>query len=412
MACNCDMRSNLQSARRSLELSSWLAHTLVGLACSDDTATVVGAEGAAPDGPAYVVSTMVSSDDGTTGYVSVLDSLEPQTIDNENAREFAGAADIWVHEGAVFVSNDEAFTISKFVVEDGALVEQGVLSFAAYGLGSFGFWLNRFVAADKAYFLNDTAEYIVWDPASMEITGTLPLPAPAAREGFRAFTAYSDRASILKDGLLYQPFYYTDDSYFLFAPDTRILVIDVASDLVLDAIDAPCPGLDYATVDGDGNLYFSSWVYAAGGAAVLDQPDTCVFEIPARGAPRVAFRVADVSDGRQGGVMRYVANGRAMISVLHDERFPPSDAPSASELTFANNWRFWSYDLASGGAAPLESIDWNGGAQYSFDIDQRTYMLVAASDYSTTRVYDLGDGLSLTPVFDTEGWATRLFKVR
>jgi hypothetical protein len=382
------------------------------LGCSDDGPTIVAAPESPAGGPAYILSTLISDDEGTTGYVSVLDSLAPQAIDYTQAREFPGAADAWVHDGAVFVTDPEQFTITKFAVEGGALVEQGVVSFSAYGLSSFGFWLNTFVAADKAYFSNGTTEYIVWNPTTLAITGTLPLPEASPREGFRPFTAYSDRAAITRDGLLYQPFYYTDESYFLFAPASRILVIDVATDNVVSDIDAPCPGLDYGTIDEDGNIYFSSWVYAAGGAAVLEQPATCVFELPVQGEPRVAFTLADVTEGRQGGVMRYVGNGRASLSVLHDERFPPSQAPSASELTFANNWRLWSYDIAAGSAALVDSIDWNGGAQYSFDIDQKTYMLVAASDYSTTTVYELGEGLSLAPVFDTEGWATRLFKLR
>jgi hypothetical protein len=286
------------------------------------------------------------------------------------------------------------------------------VSFASYGLASFGFWLNKFVTADKAYFMNGTLEYIVWNPTSMTITGSLPLPEAEPRGGLQPFTAYSDRAAVLKQGLLYQPFYWTDESYFLFDPASRIVVTDVATDRVLDVIEAPCPGLDYATVDAAGNAYFSAWVYAAGGAAVLDQPTTCAFELPAQGEPGVAFDFPSKTEGRQGGVMRAIAGGRALLSVLHDERFPASDAPSAAELTFADNWRFWSYDLASGSASPIEAIDWNGGAQYSFDIEGKTYMLVAAADYSATTIYDLGDGQSLTPVFDTPGWATRLFKVR
>jgi hypothetical protein len=395
---------------RLARLWSCIGYGWLAFGCSDEARTT----GAGPEstGPTYILSTQVSNEDDTTGYVSVLNSLEPQTIDNTRAREFAGAADVWVHEGFVFVTNEQAFTITKFSVEGGALVEQGVVSFAAYGHASFGFWLNTFVSADKAYFLNDITQYIVWNPTSMQITGTLSLPEAAPREGFRLFTAYSDRASILKDGLLYQPFYYTDESYFLFAPDSRILVTDVATDSVIDEIDAPCPGLDYATLDGDGNMYFSSWVFAAGGAAVLAQPDTCVFEIPVEGEPRVAFNFADVTQGRQGAAMRHVGEGRALISVLHAERFAASGTPSASELTFANNWRFWSYDIAAGSATLIDSIDWNAGAQYSFDIDQTTYMLVAASDYSATTVYVLGSGLSLTPLFDTEGWATRLFELR
>jgi hypothetical protein len=403
------------------------ASCLGALSCSGDDVQIVeapltpaggsgaGGEATVPPpaaGATYVVSSLVFTAEDTVSYVSLLDTLGPQTIDYAKAREFSGQADVWVLGGNVFVSNAESATITKLAVLDGALVERGVLSFAAYGLTSFGFWLNTFVSAQKAYFLNDTAELIVWDPSTMQLTGTVPLPTPAERQGFRPFTSYSDRAAVLRDGLLYQPFYWTDDSYFSFTPDSRVLVIDVATDQIVQEIEAPCPGLDYATLDEHGDIYLSSWVYGVGGAAVLAQPPTCVFEIPAQGEPHVAFDVASVTGGRQGGVLRALRGGRALLSVLHDERFPPSDAPSASELTFAANWRFWSYDFGTGTATPIESIDWNAGAQYSFDIEGQTLMLVAAADYSATTVYEVGDGLSPTPRFDTTGWATRLFELR
>jgi hypothetical protein len=367
---------------------------------------------AAAEEPAYILSTMVSTDDGSLGYVIVLDSLEPQQIDLSRAREFSGQTDVWVQGDYVYVSNGEDFTITKFSVDNGSLVEEGQVSFAAYGLSSFGFWLNTFIDSSKAYFLNDTSEYIVWDPSLMVITGSLPLPAPEERPGFRLFTGYSDRSAQIVDGLLYQPFYWTDESFFQFLPESRIIVTDIATGSVVRVIDPPCPGIDYSTRDADSNLYFSSWIYAPGGAAVLDQPATCVFEVPATGEPRVAFDLPSLTEGRQGGVMRYVSNGRALLSVLHDERFPPSDTPSASELTFGANWRFWSYDMAAGTAQPIESIDWNAGAQYSFDIDQRTYTLVAEADYSASTIYDLGTGLSYDVALETPGWATRLFRLR
>ena len=400
-------------------------------ACSDEATIVTtppaplqpdGAAGAtaapntpeAPaDEPVYVLNSLVFGNEGDSlGYVILLDSLGPQEVQLDAAREFSGTADVWVFRGYVYVSNGEDLTITKFSVEGGELIEQGRVSFAAYGIASFGFWLNTFVSETQAYFLNGTAEYILWDPTRMEITGTVPLPAAEPQGAFELYPAYSDRAGRLVNGLLYQPFYWPDESFFGFLPNSRIVVTDVATASVVQVLDAPCPGIDYVTADADDNLYFSSWIYAPGGAAVLDQPPTCVFEVPASGQPRVAFDVPSLTQGRQGGVMRTLPDGSAMLSVLHDERFAPSDTPNASALTFAANWRFWSYDMAAGTAQPIENIDWNAGAQYSFDIDGHTYMLVAEADYSSSTVYDLGEGKSYEPVIRAQGWATRLFRLR
>jgi len=361
---------------------------------------------------AYVLGSLVFGPEGTTSYVSVIDSLAAQQIDYTTAYEFAGAADVWVDHGAVFVANAEDLTITKYVVEGHALVAQQAIGFGGFGLTDFGFWLNTFVSADKAYFLNGATELVVWNPTTMEITGTIPLPVLEARAGFQPFPAYADRAALVRNGKLYQPIYWTDDTYFKYTPDSQIVVIDIASDAVVETLQAPCPGLDYATADAAGNLYFSSWVYAAGAAVVLEQPATCVFEVPADGsAPHVAMAFAEVAGGREGAALRFLPGGRAVFSGFHDERFTVDGTTDVADVTFGPNWRFWSYDAAAGTAAPIDTIDFNAGAQYSFDVDGRTYMLVAAGDYSATTVYEVGDDVQPAPVFDTLGWSVRLFKV-
>jgi len=362
---------------------------------------------------AYILGSLVFGPEGTTSYVNVLDSLDTQTIDYSRAHEFAGAADVWVHGGSVFVTSAEALTITKYAVANHDLVEQAAISFTGYGITDFGFWRNVFVTDDKAYFSNGTTQYVVWNPTTMQITGTVALPALEARDGFKVFPGYSDRAALVRGGKLYQPLYWTDDSYFRYTPDSRIAVIDVASDQVASVLEAPCPGLDYATADAAGNLYFSSWIYAAGAAAVLDQPATCVFEVPADGAPHVAMTFADIDSGREGAALHVLASGRAVFSVLHDERFTVDPTTDPSDVTFGPNWRFWSFDPSAGAstAAQVDAIDWNAGAQYTFEIDDKDYMLVAAGDYSATTVYDLGDQVTPVAKFDATGWSTRLFKL-
>jgi hypothetical protein len=361
---------------------------------------------------AYILGSLVFGPEATTSYVSVLDSLEPQTVDYNKAHEFSGAADVWVHGSSVFVADDETLMITKYSVEGHDLVAHEAIGFSGFGITDFGFWRNVFVSDDKAYFSNGSTQYVVWNPTTMEITGTLALPALDAREGFKAFPGYSDRAALLRDGKLYQPLYWTDDTYFRYTPDSRIAVIDVATDHVVDVIDAPCPGLDFGSADAAGNLYFSSWIYAAGAAAVLDQPATCVFEVPADGsAPRVATTFADIAGGREGAALRFLSGGRAVFSVLHDERFTVDPTTDPSVPTFGPNWRFWSYNPTTQAGAELDAIDWNAGAQYSFDIDGKDYMLVAAGDYGATTIYDLGDPAKPAATFDALGWSTRLFKL-
>jgi hypothetical protein len=367
----------------------------------------------APQDHAYALGSFVFGTDSTTSYVNVLGSLDAQTLDYGKAREFGDMADIWAYDGSVFVAAASDDTITRYSVENGQLVERGKLSLANYGPAEVGFWRNTFISPTKAYFLNGASDFIIWNPSTMTITGTLALPPLEARDGFMVYPGYSDRSAVIRDGKLYQPLYWTDSSYFQMSPDSRIAVFDVETDTLVDTLVAPCPGLDYATADDAGNLYFSSWIYAAGGALVLHQPDTCVVKLPAGGAaPTVAFNFKDVAGGRQGAALRFIGHGKALMSVLHGEHTTIDDTTDAGTVTYADNWRFWLYDFATGTAEQLDAFDWNDGGQYSFTIDGETYTLLSKSDYSSTSVYDLGDGSAPRHLFDTMGWSTRLFQVR
>jgi hypothetical protein len=387
-----------------------VAWALFGAGCGNSGGRM--GDGGADDTPRYVLSSVAfDADFNATTYLALLDSIDVDEIDLGQAREFAGFADLWVRDGSVFVSTGD-FTITKYSVEGRRLVEQGRLGFASYGPTDFGLHRNVFISPTKAYFLNGSSEYILWNPRSMEITGTLPLPKLADRDGLKAFPGYSDRAALVHDGLLYQPMYWTDESYFKFTPDSRVLLVDVERDEIVDVLDAPCPGLDFATEGASGNLYFSSWVFAPGGAAELSQPATCVVEMTqAAPSPSLSFHVADVTSGHEGGVMRHLGGDRFLLSVLHDEHAPESAAGDPQLVANGNNWRFWSYDRESGAASVLEGIGWNSGGTYAAAVGGRSLILVPTTDYSATTAYELLEDGSARRVFHTRGWSLRLFEL-
>lgn len=365
-------------------------------------------------GPLVAVSSLVStSDSESTLYVGMVDAFEGQTVDFKNAREFSGQSDLWVHDGAVFIADAERLTITRYEVRGRELVQKGRLGLSDYDPADFGFWVNTFVSNEKAYFLNAPDEYIVWNPKTMRITGTIPLPDLEAKDGLEPQPSYSDRAAVVRDGKLYQPIYWSDETFFAFAPNSRILVTDLETDEVVDTLEAPCPGIDFASADSEGNLYFSTWIFAPGGAAVLDQPATCVAKIPAaKESVEVAFRVSDVTGGRQGGAMRLLDDDHAVMSVLHADRAKDDDAEEVEDVAYGPYWHFWSYDLKSGKASELDAIDWNAGAAYGASAFDKSYLLVPSGDYMTTDLYELGTTIDDKPVLTTKGWSLRLFQVR
>jgi hypothetical protein len=300
-------------------------------------------------------------------------------------------------------------TIRKFALEDGKLEEKGEVSFSGRGVEDMGFWVNTFVSKSKAYLSDAVRGYIIWNPDTMEISGTLEFPELTPPEDLQAFASYVDRSVVQRDGKLYLPIYYTDDTFFQYGEASTLLVIDTAKDEVVEQLTIPCPGIDYATANDDGDLYFSSWIFAPGGAALLDQPATCVAKLAA-GASEVskAFDIKDITDGREGGAFRYTGNGRALLSVLHPDH-APKETTDAQDITYGANWHFWSYDFKTEKATEVEDIDWNSGAAYSAEVDgDKAYMLVPTDGYAKTIVYD-ASGSKPVKQFETKGWSMRLF---
>jgi hypothetical protein len=359
----------------------------------------------------YVVASVVFGPQGETSYLNVLASLEPQTINYTRAVELPGWADVWVHEGRVFVSSGDAPTITRYAVgSDGTLTADGTLSFTSYGLIDAAFWSNTFVAPDKGYMINGTSEYVVWNPETMEITGTIPFPTIGEREGLIARAGTTDRSNVIRDGKLYQPLYWGDEDYVLFAPDSRIAVFDIATDTVETVIEAPCSAPDVGTLDDAGNLYFSTWTGGVYGPLQLDQPPSCVTRIPAGSTTaEVAFTFASVADGREGAAVRHIGGGRLVFPVFHHERVDFDSGEDPWTLIGAKNWRLWSYDRQTGAAAVIDSVDWNSGAPYIFPVAGQTHLLIPGTDYASSTIYRLDEQAIATPLFETRGWAMRLF---
>ena len=222
-----------------------------------------------------------------------------------------------------------------------------------------------------------------------------------------------DRSNVIRDGILYQPMYWSDEDYAVFAPDSRIVAIDIARDEVVNVIEAPCSGLDIGTRDAAGNLYFSTWTSGIYQPLVLGSPGNCVATIPAGSdSAGVAFSFADIAAGREGSAVRAFTGSSLLLSVFHDERVDIASAEDPWAVIAERNWRTWLYDPASGAASAVDALDWNSGATYVFVVDGRHHVLVPSTDYAATTVVALNDDLSSSIEFEMRGWGTRLFKLR
>jgi hypothetical protein len=324
---------------------------------------------------------------------------------------------VWVWDKKVFIAQAQSPEVSRYsVTDDLQLVEEAErLSFAALGVTSAQFWNAIWLTPEKAYMNNAGGlEYIVWNPSSMQITGSVAHPVLEERPGFVVTSSSTNRGSVIREGKLYHTYYWTDENFERYQPDSRIAVYDVVTDQLLDVIEAPCPGLDVATRDAEGNLYFSSWTGLPGLSLVLGEPTSCAVKIPAGSEvidPSWTVNWPELTEGRHGAALRYQGDGYGLVSIFHHERVQFDSASDAFALIGTENWQTWRVDLAARSARPLEGIAANSGAIYAEPIGSSVFALVPTQDYQSSQIYQV-DGEQAQPLFSTRGWATRLFQLR
>jgi len=391
------------------------------VACGDDGAGGVEQTGigAAQPGtsPVYAISTLVTGDDGSNAYLRLVGDLDMggEQVALDEAREFPGQSDLAEYAGSLLVASGDEPTISKYQIAGDRQLQpeaEARVNFGNYGLASAAFWNNQFVAADKAYMLNGAQEIIVWNPETMQIVGTIALPALEPREGLSVVAGLADRASVVHDGKYYLTLYWTDDSFADRSDDSVLVVVDVATDTVEGTIPANCPGLDYATVDDAGQLHFSNWTGGPGTYFVLGTAQNCIATVDPATRAVTTRTFASIAGGHEGAAFRYAGAGRFVMSVFDEVRADVASAVDPFEVVGGTNWQLWSYDPASGESAPIEGVDWNSGAIIHARLGADFYSMVPGADYASTVVYELGSDRGAAAAFGITGWSFRLFQLR
>jgi hypothetical protein len=383
--------------------------------CSDEATIVTDTPSA---GPLYAIMYEVYDEEGSTSYLSVLDSLDEE-IDLGAAREYGrGRAFIQGYDGRLFVGESESPTVTRYsLAEDGELVQEDTMSFANYGLreGQFDSWNATFISPEKAYLFDFVeGNTIIWNPTTMEIIGDIPAPAEFLRPGLRS----EGSPAAVRDGLLFRTFNWVLDDSAEYSTDFLLAVYDVETDELIDLQQetrCPVPG-NLVDTDEAGNIYFSNWIWPVAGTLMRDAPASCVLRIAPGEAsfdPEWTLDYPDYTDGRAGAMFASLQDGQGLVSAFYDENTSFDEETDPWSYVGSNNWRIWSIDLESGEGAPLGGLDFNGGAFTPVQFDDRLFLMVPGGeedDYAT-RVFEVVDG-SAVPYVQLPGWSYQFVKLR
>jgi hypothetical protein len=367
----------------------------------------------------YAVMYEVYDADGSTSYLSLLDSLDIDQIDPATAREYgSGRAFVQAYNGWLFVGDAATPTVTRYSVgANSELLSEGVISFANYGLreGQFDSWNATFISPTKAY-LFDFAEgrTIIWNPSTLEIIGEIPPASELYREGL----SLEGTPAVIRDGVLFRTFNWVNRTDAIYSTDLLLATYDVETDQLIELVPetrCPAPG-NLVHTDEAGNIYFSNWIWPVAGTLMRGAPESCVLRVNAgesRFDPNWTLSYADYTDGRQGAMFSYLQNGQALVSAFYDERTTFDATTDPYSYVGSTNWRIWNVDVEGKTGAPVEGIDFNGGAFTPVQVDGRLFLMVPGGEAEgyATQLYELVDGRA-TPYVQLPGWSYQFVKLR
>lgn len=376
--------------------------------------TAPGALAEAEAGPLYLATSWVTNVETTNTYVALFDSLELDRLDFARAIEIPGYGDAWVYNGALYVADGEAPRVTRYRLEDdGSLRWEVQIDFSAYGLLGAAFWDQEFLSPTKAYLSNvANLEYVVWNPTTMEITGTVPWPELDFGDGLEPFNSYTDRGGVVLDGYFFHGFYGHDESFSSFGESSVVAVYDIASDELVSTIDVPCPMMDVASLGDDGYIYLSGWSYMPVSVLAGYTARNCAARIDAGARaldPSWLLDYSQLGSGDQGSALRAVSGNDGVFAVFKGTGVPVTEGMDMWDLDAGeDDWELYGIDLAERSVAPT-GIAMSDGSYYESHVGDRYFVYLPGS--SSTRVYERTPS-GYVPKLQASGWMSRLFQLR
>lgn len=371
---------------------------------------------AVAQGALYVVASWISTTDTVFTYVRTVSELASDSkLDvKADALEVPGYGDAKVVGNKLYVSGYDEPTVTRYSIStDGRFSKEQTLDFSAYARAANLFEMT-FLSPTVAYFVAD-ASWVRWNPSTMRIDPDRSIPFPASivpRDGIAPYYAF-DRGFAVRGKYLFHAISWFDLQEYKVTPSSLIAVIDTETNQLLELLDAPCPGLDTATTDGAGNIYYSGWASGPGAVYRNGGARACAVMIPAGSntlSPDFKLSFAELT-GHEAIGLRYLGGTKLIMQVFDEQRTPyEAVGASTSAWVYADSWYFATYDYVTREYKELKNLGYVGGGYYSELLGDR-FFLLWRRDIETDYVQLLADGTAKQGI-TLDGWASRLYEVR
>ncbi|MEM6927024.1 MAG: hypothetical protein AAF602_08860 [Myxococcota bacterium] len=349
-------------------------------ACTPDSG---GGAGLATSGSWVYVQTTVATPDGRTSTLQLTDDPAFGTLRRELAVELPGNTRVFSDGRRLFTGSAEEPVLQRWhPTTDGGLVPGERLSLAAEGFTSVPYG-NTFARADKAYLFDGaTARALIWDPATLTVTGEVDLSA-IEKPGL---TPALDPGVVVGKYLfgLVQQYDFATNALFR---GLQVVVIDVDTDTVVAVLeDERCVGgVGSLAVTDDEDLLVLGDNYLVMNWFDETLPPTCLLSIDTTALRFDDAAPVDLEQLTGGPSVGLVHDGARTFVQALDESASETD-PRIEPLAFLNApvARWWTIDRVDPRASrPLAGIGLvSPRSGPGFVIEGRTYLQGASAGFT------------------------------
>jgi hypothetical protein len=388
----------------------------LGMACDSDSTREIGF--AAPGtGPTYLAVARIWDDTTTTSYLHAIPSLSAGTlVDPALARELPGAAKLFAQRdlGWFAIGGGEAPTITRYTLgADGQLEPGRSISLQPFGVDDL--WDSLyFVSADKAYYPDTTnSQLVIWNPTSMEVTGTLDLGETARDD----YLSYYGLTPILRGNkLIFSVGWFDWETNDSVMDETGLVVIDTDTDtLSRFDIDRRCAGITQAIEVASGDTYFVSSALA-GAAYRLGRLASapCALRVRANADafdPDYRVDLGDLTGGNIAG--EPMPGGAGLVLREFDESLATVESDALTwDLTGQAAWRWLRWDVSNNRVSTMDDLEPSTSDVFWFTVDDQVFASETTPDYSQTTLIQLPQNGAPSRALTVPGFLQGIARIR
>lgn len=355
------------------------------------------------------------SDRSRLVFLSPVQNLDPQRIDVSRALRATGQSRARVFEGKVYVFEGGSGDVVRYAVErDLSFTEEGRFTMSNLGITRFRN-LIEFISPTRAYYLDvDGARMVVWNPSSMEVSGTFSVPE-VRREG--ATNAAGSTVLRVDDEVI------VPLAFSVTATVARVdaLVFSATQDRLLRELSDPRCALAGGGFT-DGSAYYVVGDSSDGAYDIFRDvfgvqtvPPPCVLQAqPGDTSFNPNFLVNLRALTGRPHVSEAVGRGDGtFVTRVYDSDIDPDTLTDPSAYFGLEIWRYAIIDIDDRSVAVASSLPLSGfGFSPAWVVDGAYYVPVVDEDTGETTVYRLGDDGAAAESITATGDLQRIARVR